>query len=208
MRVTSCLLSQVFLVCASYRSTFTMRWSAVPNSAPSMCRGDSTTDCDKAHHSRRTTLDDSVPSIGALTRKGHPSTTPRLPANRQESALNEARAADSICQPGLCSDAYGPLSGLRLKDCVQGLRISALEEIRSARGMFSNGLQNIFLIRTALASVVLLYAGCTIYRFAAAKRTVWEIVLWTVNPPLWFFAEYYMFDHAWIEIPHRVKRHS
>jgi hypothetical protein len=63
-------------------------------------------------------------------------------------------------------------------------------------------------LRLLLAVVLLIYAGWTVFYFAtAAKGTlqgpliVSQIVFWTLGPPLWFFAEYYMIDHNWVVEP-------
>ena len=61
-------------------------------------------------------------------------------------------------------------------------------------------------LRFVLAVAVILYAGCTIYRFATAPHPMkdvayaWEVVFWTLGPPIWFFLEYWCIDRGWITI--------
>lgn len=56
-------------------------------------------------------------------------------------------------------------------------------------------------LRFVLALVMIVYAGCTIYRFATADHPMKglfyaaEVVFWTLGPPLWFFLEYWWIDN-------------
>ena len=63
--------------------------------------------------------------------------------------------------------------------------------------------ETFFWFRAVLAVLLLGYAASTIYRFASAspRQNVWEIVFWTLGPPLWFFLEYFMLDRGWIKVP-------
>ena len=62
-----------------------------------------------------------------------------------------------------------------------------------------------FWIRVVLAVLLLLFAICTIRRFAGLMgqtKSGWDIfivVFWTLGPPLWFFFEYYAIDKRWIK---------
>ena len=60
-----------------------------------------------------------------------------------------------------------------------------------------------FWFRAVLASLLLVYAANTIYRFASASpcQSAWEIVFWTLGPPLWFFLEYFLLDRGCIAVP-------
>jgi hypothetical protein len=65
-----------------------------------------------------------------------------------------------------------------------------------------------FWLRFVLAIALLVYAGNTVFRFATLTASstktssqAWEIVFWTLGPPLWFFFEYFLIDQGWIFTP-------
>jgi hypothetical protein len=59
-------------------------------------------------------------------------------------------------------------------------------------------------IRAVLSLSLLAYAGNTIYRLAAGSsfKSPWEVVFWSMGPPLWFFAEYLLLENGYISLPH------
>ncbi len=60
-------------------------------------------------------------------------------------------------------------------------------------------------LRLLIAGLLLVYAVCAIIRFSQLEvrviSNIVEIVIWTLGPPIWFFAEYYLFDKGKIEMP-------
>ncbi len=60
-------------------------------------------------------------------------------------------------------------------------------------------------LRLLIAILLLVYAVCAIIRFSQLEirviSNIVEIVIWTLGPPIWFFAEYYLFDKGKIEMP-------
>ncbi len=66
-----------------------------------------------------------------------------------------------------------------------------------------------FGFRLIIASALLAYAICAINRFSGLvvglsnrqPSHVFEIIFWTLGPPIWFFAEYYLIDKETITPP-------
>ena len=75
--------------------------------------------------------------------------------------------------------------------------------------------QSFFWLRLVLAVALLFYAANTVFRFAGpashgrmTNDSAWEIVFWTLGPPLWFFLEYFLIDREWIEAPPMVAKEA